>query len=48
MVATQMQASEEDIDAFLGLLTDDVGYTHLPWMKDNQGNAMVSNRLKRA
>ncbi|AFU98522.1 nuclear transport factor 2 family protein [Simiduia agarivorans] len=31
----QPGASAEDIEAYLALLTDDVGHTHLPWYNDD-------------
>ncbi len=36
MVATQMPgASEKELEAYLALLTDDVGHSHLPWATDD-------------
>ena len=36
MVATQSPtASEKELEDYLALLTDDVGYTHLPWVTDD-------------
>ena len=35
MVATQAPgATKEDLENYLGLLTDDIGHTHLPWQSD--------------
>ncbi|WP_340674134.1 nuclear transport factor 2 family protein [Microbulbifer salipaludis] len=35
MVATQApDATKEDLESYLGLLTDDIGHTHLPWQTD--------------
>ena len=36
MVATQQpNASEKELEAYLSLLADDVGHSHLPWMTDD-------------
>ena len=36
MVATQMpNATEKELEAYLALLTDDVGHSHLPWVVDD-------------
>lgn len=36
MVATQApDATEKELEAYLALLTDDVGHSHLPWVKDD-------------
>ncbi|CAM3616471.1 MULTISPECIES: hypothetical protein [Pseudoalteromonas] len=36
MTATQAPtASEKEIEAYLALLTDDVGHSHLPWVTDD-------------
>jgi len=36
MVATQApDATKEDLENYLSLLTDDIGHTHLPWVTDD-------------
>jgi hypothetical protein len=36
MIATQLpQATEEDIETYLAVLTEDVGHSHLPWVVDD-------------
>ena len=50
MVATQApSATEKDIDAYLALLTDDVGHSHLPWVTDDSrlpdGKAMMKKGM---
>ncbi|NVK26144.1 MAG: nuclear transport factor 2 family protein [Gammaproteobacteria bacterium] len=36
MVATQLpDATEKELEAYLALLTDDVGHSHLPWVVDD-------------
>jgi hypothetical protein len=36
MVATQMpKATKKELEAYLALLTDDVGHSHLPWVVDD-------------
>jgi len=36
MVATQSpNATEKELEAYLALLTDDVGHSHLPWVTDD-------------
>ncbi|MCW8108016.1 nuclear transport factor 2 family protein [Alteromonas ponticola] len=46
--ATQMpDASEEELDAYLALLTDDVGYQHLPYVTSGLRTAGGKAELKK-
>ena len=36
MIATQSpEATEKELEAYLALLTDDIGHSHLPWVTDD-------------